>query len=183
MARAIGLGPPLTQLRPIFAFVCIYPLSLRILVCSTSSCYNALMDISKHKPPEPVPAKPANWLQELAYDIALEYHPPDELRAKYDLAQEDFDRVCNSVPVQRAVASYKRMIDEETTQARLKTKRLASTLIEEVGAIALDRTLDPAVRLRAIEDVCKYAELEKPSRQDDAAANTAPFMINIQVNT
>ncbi|HMA78456.1 MAG TPA: hypothetical protein VKP88_05010 [Candidatus Paceibacterota bacterium] len=141
------------------------------------------MDLKKHNPPEPVPAQPSNWLQELAYDIALEYHPPDELRDKYDLAQDDYERVCQSVPVKRAVASYKRMIDEETTQARLKTKRLASTLIEEVGAIALDRTLDPAVRLRAIEDVCKYAELEKPSKQEDANANTAPFMINIQVNT
>ncbi len=141
------------------------------------------MDMTKHKPPEQVPAVPSNWLQELAYDIALEYHPPDELKVKYDLGNDDFERVCNSVPVKRAVASYKRMIDEETTQARLKTKRLASTLIEEVGAIALDRTLDPAVRLRAIEDICKYAEMEKPSKQDDVSTNAAPFMINIQVNT
>ena len=140
------------------------------------------MDLKKHTPPEPVPAKPANWLQELAYDIALEYHPPDELRAKYDLSEDDYERVCQSVPVKRAVASYKRMIDEETTQARLKTKRLASVLIEEVGAMAMDRTLDPAVRLRAIEDVCKYAELEKPSKTDDSASTQAPFMINIQVN-
>ena len=140
------------------------------------------MDLQKHTPPDSVPAQPSNWLQELAYDIALEYHPPHELQAKYDLAPDDYDRVCQSVPVKRAVASYKRMIDEETTQARLKTKRLASTLIEEVGAIALDRTLDPAVRLRAIEDVCKYAELEKPARQDDASNNSAPFTINIQVN-
>jgi len=140
------------------------------------------MDIKKHTPPDPVPAQPSNWLQELAYDIALEYHPPDELQDKYALAQDDYERVCNSVPVKRAVASYKRMIDEETAQARLKTKRLASMLIEEVGAIAMDRTLDPAIRLRAIEDVCKYAELEKPAKADDANANAAPFMINIQVN-
>lgn len=141
------------------------------------------MDIQNHTPPEVVPSKPENWLQELAYDIALEYHPPEELRDKYDLTIESYERVSNSVPVKRAVASYKRMIDEDTTQARLKTKRLASTLIEEVGAIAMDRTLDPAVRLRAIEDVCKYAELEKPTKQDDSQNNSAPFMINIQVNT
>lgn len=141
------------------------------------------MDIQNHTPPEVVPSKPENWLQELAYDIALEYHPPEELRDKYDLTIESYERVINSVPVKRAIASYKRMIDEDTTQARLKTKRLASTLIEEVGAIAMDRTLDPAVRLRAIEDVCKYAELEKPTKQDDAQSNSAPFMINIQVNT
>lgn len=140
------------------------------------------MDLKKHNPPEPVPAQPSNWLQELAYDIALEYHPPEELKAKYDLAEDDFERVCNSVPVRRAVASYRRMIDEETTQARLKTKRLASALIEEVGAMAMDRTLDPAVRLRAIEDICKYAELEKPPKQDDSASSQSPFMINIQVN-
>jgi len=140
-------------------------------------------NLKQHNPPEPVPSVPSTWLQELAYDIALEYHPPEELKTKYDLGGDDFERVCNSVPVRRAVAAYRRMIDEETTQARLKTKRLASTLIEEVGAMAMDRTLEPAVRLRAIEDVCKYAELEKPSKQDDANANQAPFMINIQVNT
>ena len=162
--------------------MCKVTLSLHLLYGSASLWYTASMDVKKHNPPDPVPAQPSNWLQELAYDIALEYHPPDELRDKYDLSQDDYERVCNSVPVKRAVASYKRMIDEETTQARLKTKRLASTLIEEVGAIALDRTLDPAVRLRAIEDVCKYAELEKPSKQEDANANSAPFMINIQVN-
>lgn len=140
------------------------------------------MDLKKHNPPEPVPAQPSNWLQELAYDIALEYHPPAELQAKYDLDDDNFERVCNSVPVKRAVASYRRMIDEETAQARLKTKRLASALIEEVGAMAMDRTLDPAVRLRAIEDICKYAELEKPPKQDDSASSQSPFMINIQVN-
>lgn len=141
------------------------------------------MDLTKHKPPEAVPSVPANWLQELAYDIALEYHPPDELQIKYGLNEEDFKRVCDAPPIKHAVASYKRMIDEETTQARLKTKRLASALIEEIATMALDRSLDPSVRLRAIENVCKYAELEKPARQDDASANQAPFTINIQVNT
>ena len=141
------------------------------------------MDLTKHKPPESVPSVPSTWLQELAYDIALEYHPPEELQVKYGLSAEDLQRVLSAPPIKHAVASYKRMIDEETTQARLKTKRLASTLIEEIGTMALDRSLDPAVRLRAIEDVCKYAELEKPSKQDDANANQAPFMINIQVNT
>lgn len=139
------------------------------------------MSLKTHTPPPPVPVKPSSWLQELAYDIALEYHTPEEVRDKYGLSEPDYDRILQSVPVKRAISAYRRMIDEETTQARLKTKRLASLLIEELGAMAMDRSMDPATRLKAIEAVCRYAELDKPPA-NQAAANTAPFTINIQVN-
>lgn len=141
------------------------------------------MDLAKHQPPAEVPAKPQTWVQELAYDIALEYHPPEELQEKYNLPAEEYEAVASSPPVKRAVSAYRRMIDEESSQARLKTKKLASVLVEEAAAIAMDRGMEPAVRLRAIENICKYAGLEKSNTDDSSNNNTAPFMVNIQVNT
>lgn len=140
------------------------------------------MDLRAHTPPAATPAKPENWLQELAYDIALEYHPPQELQGKYGLPPEEYERLVTSPHVARAVSGYRRMIDEETVQARLKTKRLASVLVEELGRMAIDPRLEPAVRLRAIEDVCRYAELDKPRADAATGPTTSPFTINIQVN-
>jgi len=140
------------------------------------------MNVLDHQPAPPVPAKPADWLHELAYEVALKYHPPEELQLQFSLSPEDYERIVAAPHFQRAVSAYMRYIDEDAKQAKLKVKRLASTLVEEVARIAMDPTLDPAVRLRAIENMCRYADLDKPQKGDDAALTAAPFTINIQVN-
>jgi hypothetical protein len=98
------------------------------------------------------------------------------------LSEEEYEHLTATPHFRRAVSSYMRLIDEDAKQAKLKVKRLASTLVEEIASMALDTTLDPAVRLRAIESVCRYAELDKPQKDDSAANLGAPFTINIQVN-
>ena len=122
-------------------------------------------------------------MQELAYDVALEYHPPEELQLKYSLSPDEYESLTHAPPFKRAVSAYKRLIDEDAKQARLKVKRLASVLVEEVARIALDPSQEPAIRLRAIENICRYAELEKPTQANNEQATASPFTINIQVNT
>jgi len=141
------------------------------------------MDILTHSPEPPVPAKPQNWVQELAYEVALEYHPPQELMNKYNLAEDEYQRLIAAPHFTRAVSSYRRIIDEDSIQAKLKVKRMASVLVEHVGIMAADPTLDPAVRLRAIEDLCRYAELDRPAKDDSAANQGTGFTVNIQINT
>jgi hypothetical protein len=121
-------------------------------------------------------------VQELAYEVALEYHPPAELQQMYGVDAEDYARLSATPHFQRAVASYRRLIDEDTKQAKLKVKRLASVLIDEVGYMAADRTLDPSIRLRAIENLCRYADLDRPPKDDAALAAGTGFTVNIQVN-
>lgn len=140
------------------------------------------MNVLDHKPAPPVPVKPSDWLQELAYEVALKYHPPEELQNQFSLSVDEYEQVTSTPHFRRAVSSYMRIIDEDAKQAKLKVKRLASTLVEEVAKMAIDTSLDPAVRLRAIENMCRYAELDRPQKNDDAALTASPFTINIQVN-
>lgn len=140
------------------------------------------MNVLDHTPEPPVPAKPADWLHELAYEVALQYHPPDELQNKFSLSESEYDQITSTPHFKRAVSSYMRIIDEDAKQAKLKVKRLASSLVEQVAYMAADPSLDPAIRLRAIEDICRYAELDKPQKDDNAGSNNVPFTINIQVN-
>lgn len=140
------------------------------------------MDHLSHTPPAAVPSKPSDWVHQLAYDIALEYHTPEELQLQYSLSPDEYDSLLRSPHVSRAINAYKKLVDEDASQAKLKVKRLASVLVEQVAGIALDKTNDPQVRLRAIEDICRYADLDKPNKQDDQQANASPFTINIQVN-
>lgn len=140
------------------------------------------MNVLDHTPEPPVPAKPADWLQELAYEVALGYYTPEELQNKFSLQAEDYDRLVVAPHFKRAVSAYMRIVDEDAKQAKLKVKRLASHLVEQVAFMAADPTLDPAIRLRAIEDICRYAELDKPQKDDNAGQNNVPFTINIQVN-
>ena len=140
------------------------------------------MNVLDHTPEPPVPAKPADWLHELAYEVALGYHTPEELQNKFSLPEDDYDRLVDAPHFKRAVSSYMRVIDEDAKQAKLKVKRLASHLVEQVAFMASDPSLDPAIRLRAIEDICRYAELDKPQKDDGAATGNVPFTINIQVN-
>ena len=140
------------------------------------------MNVLDHKPAPAVPANPTDWLHELAYEVALQYHRPEELQLQFSLSAEEYDRIIEEPHFRRAVSAYARHIDEDAKQAKLKVKRLASTLVEEQASMAMDQTLDPAVRLRAIEGMCRYAELDKPNQADGAATNAPPFTINIQVN-
>lgn len=144
--------------------------------------YKCHMDHLSHTPAPPVPAQPDSWLNELAYDTALQYHNPEELQLKYSLDADEYQSIVASPMFKRAVSAYQKLVDEDAKQARLKVKRLASVLVEEVARMAMDRTQEPAIRLRAIENICRYAELDKPSTNPNEQANASPFTINIQIN-
>ena len=144
--------------------------------------YKCRMDHLSHTPSPPVPPQPDSWVNELAYDVALQYHNPEELQLKYSLSTDEYQTLSQSPMFKRAVSAYQKLVDEDAKQARLKVKRLASVLVEEVARMAMDRTQEPAIRLRAIENICRYAELEKPSTNPNEQNTSSPFTINIQIN-
>lgn len=60
----------------------------------------------------------------------------------------------------RAVADYRREIDDEGIAFRLRARKGAEAILSELFAISFDQSLDAKDRLKAMEMLCKYAGFE-----------------------
>lgn len=98
-----------------------------------------------------------NWVTELAFETALGYYSPDQLMQQFDLRPSVFEKVQSLPDFQRAVAGYQREIDDEGIAFKLRARRSAALLLDELTFMAFDSNLDAKDRLKAIEMVAKYA--------------------------
>lgn len=98
-----------------------------------------------------------NWVTELAFEVALGYYPPADLAAQYNLSMATYDKVTQVPDFKRAVQAYQREIDDEGIAFKLRARRSAALLLDELTTMAFDRNVDAKDRLKAIELMCKYA--------------------------
>lgn len=101
-----------------------------------------------------------NWVQELAFEVALGYFTPEELRTKFDLSESHLAHIQGLPAFKKAVGDYRREIDDEGIAFRLRARKAAEDIIEELYAMAFTQTIDAKDRLKAMEMLCKYAGFE-----------------------
>ena len=120
-----------------------------------------------------------NWVADLAFEVALGYYSPEELQLKFDLSEEQYDQVQRTPAFEKAVAHYRREIDEDGTEFKLKARKLASTLLPELGEIAADPSASHSDRISAIREMCRLAGYGK----EETAQNpgNAGFTVNINM--
>lgn len=126
------------------------------------------------------PAKRDNWVSDLAFEVALGYYTPEELQIKFDLSDTDLDAAQRLPQFQRAVTNYRREIDEDGTEFKLKARKLASELLPELATIAADGQASHKDRIDAIREMAKLAGYGK---EDAKSPNGAEgFQVNITFN-
>lgn len=105
-----------------------------------------------------------NWVQSLAFETALEYFTPQELQRKFELTPEAFQKITQVDAFQRAVADYRREIDDEGIAFRLRARKAAEQILSELYEMAFDQTIDAKDRLKAMEMMCRYAGFESQAK-------------------
>ena len=129
--------------------------------------------------PDTTPRK-EDWLAELAFEVALGYYTPEDLQVKYDLTLEQYYKIKRLPQFKRAVQVFKRQIDEEGQQFRVKARKMATETLDVLFNLAADDEAANSDRIRAVEALCRYAGFEKGVA--DSAQGNQGFTVNIQIN-
>lgn len=120
--------------------------------------------------PENLPsarATGANWVTDLAFEVALGYYTSADLCVQYDISEAQFERLREMTSFQRTVKSYRREIDDEGIAFRLRARKLAEAVLEELSSIAFDERLEPKDRLQAMTMLCRYAGFEAKEQKTE----------------
>lgn len=131
-------------------------------------------------------------LNTLIAEIALGYHSDDELCSLYDISPEKLAYVKNQPLVQKAVTQARREVVENGETFRIMARRLSTSVLEELGAMAFDPALEPSDKLKVIEMLARFAGLDRPSEtagvnitintnigQDEAAPSRGEYTIKL----
>jgi hypothetical protein len=125
-----------------------------------------------------------NWVQELAFEVALEYFPPEDLQLKFELTPSHFLHITSMPDFKRAVAAYRREIDDEGIAFRLRARKAAEGVLEEMYSMCFDQTLKAQDRLKAMEMLCKYAGFETQKQNSDGGVKLQIFTnLSLEGNT
>lgn len=107
-----------------------------------------------------------NWVEELAFEVALEYFAPEDLQLKFELSPQRYQRITSVPEFKRAVADYRREIDDEGIAFKLRARKCAELMLEEIHEMAFDQRVDAKTRLEAMKTMCHYAGYDMKTAED-----------------
>lgn len=119
-----------------------------------------------------------SWVQDLAFEVALGYYSPDDLRAQFELQPDEYRDITESPAFRRVEMACRREIDEQGKQFKVLARKLATETLPELGAIALDPQASHADRISAINALAKFGHLH--TEEKGAGGNTA-FVVNLNL--
>lgn len=97
----------------------------------------------------------------LVTDIALGFYDDDALCRIHDMTPDRLAQFRAHPVIRRMLDQQKRELIESGRKFRTIAKQLASEILQEAAVIAMDPTLAPADRLRAMEMIARFAGLDK----------------------
>lgn len=114
-----------------------------------------------------------------AFEIALEYDPPEEVCARFGVSDEDYRALLEYEPFLKELADHKAAIRDKGLVFELKAKQAAEALLPVVVDLARDIEVPPSVRLAAVQSLAKWGRLE-PQKSDNE--DTSPKFV-LQIDT
>lgn len=111
-------------------------------------------------------ARSPQWVYDLAFEVALGYFDENDLALKFDLSPAQLEAIGKNTAFRKAVRDYRRQIDDAGDAFRLRAKKSAELALDVPNYIAHDKTVDPATRLKAVDQLVKYAGWGKEENAD-----------------
>jgi hypothetical protein len=128
----------------------------------------------------------AQWtakdLEELAFQLALQYHPPEELCVSFGITEPVLNVLQRTPEFARKVQAYQQKIADDGTAFKLKARHILDVLLDELPAIALDQHEDAKNRLKAVDMIAEFAD-RKPKRDDSDGGVKLVINTNLTLNT
>jgi len=105
----------------------------------------------------------ADRLQELAYELALGYHPPAELAARFQLPTTLLESIAVEPRFQALMYEQRRQIDESGDETRLVARKLVSQLVPVVASMVNSDQIDAKDRIAAFKVLKEVAGISDTS--------------------
>lgn len=105
----------------------------------------------------------AERLETLAYELALEYHSPEELAARFSLPVSLLEQMVDEPMFQAKVLDQRRKIDESGDQTRLLARRLVNQLVPSMADLAnspSEEAKDRIAAFKVLKEVAGIADTE-----------------------
>lgn len=128
------------------------------------------MDVLAEQPAESVD------LQKLAFDVALAYDTDEDICLQHNIPVQTLQTIKANPVFRQAVLAAEREITETGKEFKLKARKLASEVLEELANIALEPDAAHADRISAIKELTRLAGYQK-----DTDANTGNSF-QVQIN-
>lgn len=117
------------------------------------------------------PRAAENWVSDLAFEVALEYFPPQQLQLRYDLSADQYEQITHTTKFQKLVLAHRRDIDENGTQFKVLARKLATINLPKLHEIIQDPTASHSDRISAHTALARFGGLDKSESAD--RGNTA----------
>lgn len=125
------------------------------------------------------PRKQDDWLTDLAFEVALRYYTPEELRMRFELSEDEYEQILGARQFQQLQLAAARDIDEKGKQFKVLARKLATESLPNLFAIAGDSEASNSDRIAAITALSRFAGFDKEQGQQ---GNTA-FQVNINLGS
>lgn len=119
-----------------------------------------------------------------AYELALGYYTPDELRHIFKIINENFNNYMASEDMRFRVLRKKREIDESPDALRIHARRAARVAIEELGKLVQDEEAPAKTRMEAGKQLREYAMIaDKEALTDPDGGGAVIIKTNLDLQT
>ena len=136
---------------------------------------SAPSDLARHQVLVPRSSRPAPnpWDPRLVMDLALGLDTLEAILDRYELVQDDYDRLCEVPAFRRDLGVMMRELRENGVTFSRKAALQAESYLLDVDDMVQDKSVPASTRLTAIQWTAKMGKLEpREEKLTDAAAGT-----------
>ena len=124
--------------------------------------------------PQPLTAE---RLEKLAYELALEYHAPEDLEVQFGQPEGILAQMLDMPEFQRRVHAARRQIDEAGDQTRLVARKMVAELVPVIAQLVTSKLVDPKDRIAAFKTLKEVAGIT----ENDKMGTGGAFAIQINI--
>lgn len=129
----------------------------------------------------PTPVSPNRWPPQLVFDLALGLDDNATIEQRYNLTQEQLQRLFALPLFRQEVALLMRELREKNTIFRNKAKVQAETYLETLDELMYDAGTPASTKLAIFQTLAKYGDLE-PKELRSEKDSSAQVVIRIESN-
>lgn len=120
--------------------------------------------------------------ERFAYELALGYFEPEELRHQFKLLPEGFNQYMVSDEIKTLTAAKRREIDESDAALRIHARRAARIAIDELANLVKDKEAPAKTRMEAGRQLREYATVADKKVLDDPNAGEGAVIIKTNLD-